>query len=235
MTSLDSSKTNPWFGLSMVLVGVIVGYSAAVIFGGASLIGPSDANDAPTPPPSAPSVENVVPVSKKTDHIRGDVNAEISIIEYSDFECPYCERHHATVQQLVDQYDGKVNWVYRHFPLGNHPNAQKAAEAVVCSANINDNETAWKMIDMLFERGPTNSNLVTYAKELGIDESKFQDCLDTDKYQQFVKNQANAGQNSGITGTPGNIILNNKTKESRVVSGARPVDSFSVVIDELLD
>ena len=91
--------------------------------------------DAPTaaPTPSAPTAISMAPITD-SDWIRGGRNAEVSVVEYSDLECPFCKRHDATMKQLISEYDGKVNWVYRHFPLTQlHPKAPKEAEAAECA------------------------------------------------------------------------------------------------------
>ncbi|MDD3896751.1 MAG: thioredoxin domain-containing protein [Candidatus Peribacteraceae bacterium] len=93
--------------------------------------------------------QNVPPIDLATDHIRGDKNAAYSLIEYSDFECPFCARHWPTMNQLIAD-DSDVNWVYRHFPLGFHPQAQPAAEASECAA---EQGKFWEYADLLSEKG----------------------------------------------------------------------------------
>ncbi|MCF7844732.1 MAG: DsbA family protein [Kiritimatiellales bacterium] len=228
------AKSNPWFAVSMGLVGVIVGYGLALGTGGISLPGttaeivePTAA--APTPPP----VGEVTPPSD-ADHVRGSADAEITIIEYSDFECPFCSRHAPTIDQLVEDYDGKVNVVFRHFPLSFHANAQKAAEASECAADQGGNDAFWGFHDSLFTEGVEPEKYDDYATELGLDLSEFNDCLDTDKFAQKTKDDMASGSKGGVRGTPGNIIYNNETEESEMVSGAQPIDNFKAVIDGML-
>ena len=96
---------------------------------------------------SSAKAKNVRPVNEK-DHIYGNPSAEISLIEYSDFECPFCKRFHPTAKQLVDKSDGQVNWIYRHFPLAFHnPGAQKQAEASECAVKLGGNEAFWRYTD----------------------------------------------------------------------------------------
>ena len=96
--------------------------------------------------------KNLRPVDKDRDHIFGDINAPITLIEYSDFECPFCKRFHPTVENLIANNQGKVRWVYRHFPLGFHnPGAQKQAEASECIGQIGGVETFWQYIDTLLK------------------------------------------------------------------------------------
>lgn len=182
-------------------------------------------------------VKNVKTVSKTKDHIRGNPDAEFSLIEYSDFECPYCKRFHPTAQKIVDEYDGKVNWVYRHFPLGFHdPLATQKAEASECANQVGGNDKFWEYTDMLYEETiKDEALLITKANEIGIDEIAFLDCLESDTYLDHIKQDMNEGASAGITGTPGNIVRNNKTGEVKLVSGAQPFENFKRIIDEMTE
>ena len=183
----------------------------------------------PAPTPPAPTGDfSKVPAVSDSDYIRGDVNAEITLIEYSDFQCPFCARHVPTIDALLDKYEGKVRFVYRHFPLNSiHPNAQKAAEAFECAG---EQGKAYEMHDKMFEN--TNalavSNLKTYAGQFGLNQSQFDSCLDDGKYASKVNQQARDGQASGISGTPGTWVNN------QLVKGAYPVATFEQIIDSLL-
>jgi len=238
----DTNVTsNPWFGISMALIGVIVGYGIAMGTIGTSSIGNPGAGAAANPPAPqpqqpapAPTAENIVPVDSARDHIMGSASAIISLIEYSDFECPFCQRHHPTMQQAVDEYGGKVNWVYRHYPLGFHPNAKPAAVASECVAELGGNDAFWHFSDLVFSKGPDQTKLEGYAQEVGVDVSQYNDCIVSEKYSDFVDDQLAEGSNSGVRGTPGTIVYNNKTKESRYISGAQPYSNVKAAIDELL-
>lgn len=185
--------------------------------------------------------KNVRRVSKTRDHIYGNPDALISLIEYSDFECPYCKRFHPTARQIVDAYEGKVNWVYRHFPLNFHnPGAQKEAEAAECANALGGNEAFWKYTDLIYQRTTSNGKgfpiekLVPLAEEIGLDREKFQACFDSGRYTARVQEDLTEGSNSGITGTPGNILLNNKTGEVRLRAGALPLGTLKAEIDQML-
>ena len=176
--------------------------------------------------------KNVRAVSPERDHIYGNFDALVSLIEYSDFECPYCKRFHPTAQRVVDSFDGKVNWVYRHFPLGFHnPLAQQEAEAAECAALLGGNETFWRYADMLFERTSSNGNgllpesLTLIAGEIGLDKVRFEECRVSGQMAARVQEDYDEGVRIGISGTPGNIILNNKTREVIVAVGALPFGS----------
>ncbi len=233
-----SNTSNPWFGLSMALIGVIIGYSVAMgtVESQPKQVAkaPAPTPSAPAPTPAAPEAKSVVAPDADSDHIRGNLTATITLIEYSDFECPFCKRHHPTMQQAVDEYDGDVNWVYRHYPLAFHPNAKPSAMASECAAEIGGNDAFWAYSDLIFERGPDASSLEGYAEELGLNVSAFADCMSSEKYSTLVDDQLNEGSASGVSGTPGTIVYNNETKESRYISGAQPYSNVKAAIDALL-
>ncbi|NIL99821.1 MAG: thioredoxin domain-containing protein [Gammaproteobacteria bacterium] len=185
--------------------------------------------------------ESVRRVAPDRDHIYGSADARISLIEYSDFECPYCKRFHPTAKQAVDAYGGKVNWVYRHFPLGFHnPLAQKEAEASECAAEIGGNDGFWRYADALYARTRSNGKgfpldgLVPLAAELGLDQARFSDCFESERHAERVQEDFREGQAIGISGTPGNILLDNETGRVRVVSGAVPLARLRAEIDKLI-
>ena len=228
----------------MGLLGLIVGYAVATVhLPGTSTIAdvpPPPAPSAPTPAPEPPPAGDVPKVSA-ADHVRGDANAKISVIEYSDFECPFCKRHAPTMKQLFDAYASKdVNWVYRHFPLSFHANAQKEAEASECAGELGGNDAFWKYHDAIFERTTSNGTgfaldaLVPLAKEIGLNESTFKTCLDSGKFAKTVQEQMDGGSAAGVRGTPGTILFNNETKESKNISGAVPYATFQSALDAML-
>ncbi|MBI3384703.1 DsbA family protein [Candidatus Gottesmanbacteria bacterium] len=180
------------------------------------------------------------PKLTKDDHIRGNKNAQIAVFEYADLECPFCKRFHPTMQQIIDTYKDKVMWVYRHFPLSFHANAQKEAEASECANEQGGNDTFWKYVDKIYEKTTSNGTgfaldqLVPLAKELGLDEVKFKDCLDKGKYAKLVSDQELQGQNEGVTGTPGNIVVNISTGKTQIIPGAVPFDQVKAIIDQML-
>ncbi len=185
--------------------------------------------------------KNVRRVSKERDHIYGNPEAEISLIEYSDFECPYCKRFHLTAKQVVEDSGGKVNWVYRHYPLNFHnPGAQKQAEASECAGALGGNDAFWSYSDAIYARTTSNgkgfpiAQLVPLAKDIGLDETAFQTCLESGRYTARVKEDLAEGSRAGITGTPGTILLHNATGEVRVLSGAVPVAAIKADIARLL-
>ena len=181
-------------------------------------------------------------VSAPRDHVYGNPNAPVSLIEYSDFECPFCKRFHATAKEIVDAYGGKVNWVYRHFPLAMHnPGAQKEAEASECVAQLGGNDAFWKFANAIYARTKSNGNgfpldqLVPLGKEIGLDEKQLKECIDAAKYALRVQEDLKEGIEIGITGTPANFLLRNDTGEVILKVGAQPSDTIKPDIDKLLE
>lgn len=190
---------------------------------------------------AAEKAKNVRRVSASRDHIYGNPNAPVSLIEYSDFECPFCKRFHPTAKQVVDSSGGKVNWVYRHFPLPMHnPGAQREAEASECVNQLGGNEAFWKYTDAIYTRTQSNGNgfpltqLVPLGKEIGLDEKQLQECLNSGKSASRVQEDIDEGNQIGITGTPANILLRNDTGQVTVKPGALPINELKAEIDKLL-
>ncbi len=183
----------------------------------------------------------VRPVSAARDRIYGNPDAPISLIEYSDFECPFCKSFHRTAKEIVKAYGGKVNWVYRHFPLSFHnPGAQKQAEASECAYELGGNDAFWKYTDAIYERTSSNgkgfplTQLVPLAKEIGLDEKLFAQCVDSGRHTARVKEDLDDGARIGVTGTPANILLDHKSGNVVLKAGAQPLESFKVDIDRML-
>ena len=190
---------------------------------------------------AANAAKAVRPVSADRDHIYGNPSAKISLIEYSDFECPFCKRFHPTAKALIKRYQGKVNWVYRHFPLSFHnPGAQTEAEASECAAKLGGNKAFWRFANAIYERTRSNgkgfpvARLPPLAKEIGLNEHDFNVCLRTRSMASRVKEDFQEGQRIGINGTPGNILRNNATGEVVVRAGAVPLRVLTTDVDQLL-
>jgi protein-disulfide isomerase len=178
----------------------------------------------------APQPNNAeVPPITADDHIKGNENAKVTLIEYSDFQCPYCARHYQTIKKIFDEYGDKVRLVYRHFPLSFHPEAQKAAEASECAA---EQGKFWEMHDAIFEANLAGTMSVTKwkeeAKKLGLNTKKFNDCLDSGKYANKVSNQMAGGSAAGVQGTPATFV------NGELVEGAIPYEQFKAVIESKL-
>lgn len=190
--------------------------------------------------PAGPTADQLaqVPEVSAEEPVRGDKNAKITLVEYSDFECPFCARFHPTMQQIMEEYDGQVNWVYRHYPLSFHPNAQKAAEASECVLEQKGNDGFWLYADAIFD---TNSKLGSLtpdaideaAEAAGVNMTTFSECLDSGKMAQKVSDQMSSGTQVGVSGTPGTFILTEDGAQE-FISGAYPIEQVKASIDKYL-
>ncbi len=174
------------------------------------------------------------------DHIRGDLSkADVVLVEYSDLECPYCKQFHTTLQQMSEEYGDQVAWVYRHFPLESlHPKAPREAEATECAAELGGNDAFWEYVDKIYEVTPSNNGLLDsqlpeLAVEIGLDETKFTDCLDSGKYADKVQQQYQDAVSAGGNGTPYSVAIS-KDGTKVPVNGAQPYTSLKSTIDGLL-
>ena len=183
------------------------------------------------------STDKVRPVSAD-DHVRGNPNAPVVIVEYSDFECPFCKNFDKTMNKVMDEYgkDGKVAWVYRHFPLEQlHSKARGEAIASECIAELGGEDAFWKFSDRWYELTPSNNQtpdtvLPQIVKELGIDKTAFDKCINSGKYDKKIDNDIANAVETGGQGTPWSIVIapNGKTYP---LSGAQPYSSVKQLID----
>ncbi len=185
--------------------------------------------------PSAPVT--VAAVDPKLDHIRGNANAKVTLIEYSDLECPFCKNFHPTMKQIVDKYGTQVRWVFRHFPLDSiHSQARPEAIAAECAS---EQGKFWEFIDKIYEVTPGNngldlSQLGNYAKAVGVKNiSKFQSCVDAKKYADRVQRDSSSGDAAGVRGTPNTIIVG-PNGETTVVPGAEPYAQVEAKLQQYL-
>jgi len=168
-----------------------------------------------------------VPVEIGKAPMRGNPQAPVTVVEFSDFQCPYCVRARPTVNRVRETYGDKVRWVFRHFPLDFHAQAEKAGEAAACAG---EQGKFWEMHDLLW----TNTaklqvdDLKAHAATLGLDGPTFAQCLDSGKYAGLVESDLEAGQGYGVSGTPAFFV------NGRPLVGAQPFDAFAQVIDDEL-
>lgn len=184
----------------------------------------ANTNTAPTPPADTGDVTKLSSVLASAAST-GPANAKVTLIEVSDFQCPYCERHVSTMEQIMKDYAGKVRRIWINFPLTSiHPYAEKAAEAAECAGEQNK---FWEMHDKIFanQSAITVDNLKGYAKDLGLNTGTFNNCLDSGETASKIQAQATAAQAAGISGTPGTFV------NDQLVKGAYPYDTFKQLID----
>jgi protein-disulfide isomerase len=167
-------------------------------------------------------------VSVQGAPFKGGERATVTIVEFSDFHCPFCRRVIPTLAQLESQYGEKIKLVFRDFPIESlHPGATKAHEAARCA---NEQGKFWPYHDKLFA-GPSNASPELFkglAKELGLDAVAFETCLGSGKYQAAIKQDIEEGNRVGVSGTPAFFI------NGRLISGAQPLEAFARVIDDEL-
>lgn len=187
---------------------------------------------------TAPNIEKIKEISE-TDHIRGDKNAPIKIVEFSDLECPFCKNFHDTMKRILSEYNGKVAWIYRHFPIAQlHPKAEKSAEASECAAEIGGEEKFWAYVDRYFEITPSNNQidlakLPQIAEDIGLDRGQFENCLNSGKFKEKINSQTQDAINSGANGTPYSVIINQNNEKS-AINGAYPYEQIKLIIKEAL-
>ena len=193
-------------------------------------------------PTKQPAVS--VMISADDDPIIGNPDAPITIIEFSDFQCPFCARFHTqTLPLILEEYieQGKVKLVFRDFPIQSiHPNALPASVAAECA---NEQDKFIEMHDMLFEKqnewnklepADTLSLFSQYASNMELEQNAFDSCLTGGKYIEEIKNDLNDGREYGVSGTPGFFVGNDQVGYVEL-KGAQPFDSFKKVIDAQLD
>lgn len=234
---------NPWFASTVGLAGLIVGYVIAsgmhtgFALGGNNLPAPTaPTNNAPA---AAPVVDT--PPTAGNGPFIGKADAPITFIEFTDFQCPFCQRHfQQTFGDIKKNYvdTGKVKYVIRYYPLSFHPNAQKAAEAAACA---NDQGKFWEMHEALFTKqadwSPMDAATAatafkSYAKDIGLNAGTFASCLDDGKNAALVQKDEADGSAAGIDGTPGFWILG-PNSQSKKVSGAYPYATFQAAFDDM--
>lgn len=173
-------------------------------------------------------------------YLDGNPDAQITWIEYSDLECPFCARLHnqGTPDELKEKYGESLNIAFQHFPLDFHPQALPGAQALECIAE-QDESVYYSMIESSFETYDNNNfsleGFYELAGELGIDTEALSSCVGSEKYRDKVLSQMTTGQTLfGVTGTPGNVIINNETGEYAVISWAYPASAFEEIIDTMI-
>lgn len=172
----------------------------------------------------------VVRVAVATDGapVRGDEHAHVTLVEFSDFHCPFCKRVQSTLTTLLDRYPGKIKLVFRDLPLAQlHPQAPRAAEAARCAQ---DQGKFWEYHDVLFRQAPkaSDDDLKQYATDVGLDSEQFASCLNQNTHREAVQRDIDEATKLGLNGTPAFFV------NGRPISGAQPLEKFVQMIDEEL-
>jgi protein-disulfide isomerase len=183
--------------------------------------------------PSLPSNGNgAVQVNvTDNDHIRGNKSAPVTIVEFSDLQCPFCKRFHPTMQQALQAYGDKVRWVYKHFPLDSlHPEARPAAEASECVWEQKGDDGFWQFVDGVFENQEKIGSALyrELAQKIGLNMGQFDNCVSSRKYQKKVEGDFQQGTAAGVNGTPTSFV------NGEALPGAMPYDTLKAAIDRAL-
>lgn len=222
--------------IAVVIAGALI--AGAVIYSGGKAPTAGTANQPQQPvAQQTGDLEKMTPISSR-DHIRGNPDAPVKIVEYSDTECPFCKRFHTTMKEVMDEYgkDGKVAWVYRHFPLDQlHSKARKEAVALECANEQGGNDKFWSYADRLYEVTPANNGLdpaelPKIAQYVGLDTTKFNTCLGSTKYDKHVEDEVQNATATGGNGTPWSIVVG-KNGKKYPLSGAQPLPAVKQLID----
>ncbi len=236
----NESRKSPKFTITTPIAIIVAGLLVA----GAVLISkaPAPANKVvqdtvQNAPQQAGDLEAMIPITVQ-DHIRGDINAPVKIVEYSDTECPFCKRFHTTMKEVMDTYgkDGKIAWVYRHFPIDQlHSKARKEAVALECANEQGGNNKFWEYTDRLYEVTPANNGLdpaelTKIAEYVGLDKTQFSTCLTSTKYDKHIEDEVQNAQATGAQGTPWSIVVG-KDGKKYPLSGAQPITAIKQLID----
>lgn len=221
--------------ISIVVAGIFIG--GGLYFSGATASPTNPAQVAANPEQATGDTSKVNPVTAD-EHIKGSPNAPIKIVEYSDFDCPFCSRHHDVMNQITDKYSGnEVAWVYRHFPLEQlHPQAAGVALASECVAELGGNDAFWNFADAYFAaRGAgdktSHSELVPkLVVAAGIDKNAFTECFESGRYEAAVQSDIDDAVETGGRGTPWSIIIGPSGK-TYPINGALPQQAIEQLIE----
>ncbi len=187
----------------------------------------------------ATTVSKIRPVDS-TDYIKGNPNASILVVEYSDYDCPFCKNFHNTMNRIMDDYGvtGKVAWVYRQYPLEQlHPNAKRISQTAMCVGELGGNDAFWKFTDLVFDERdvnePTNiSKLPEYAEKSGVTKADLISCLESGRQAKIVDDSVIEAYNAGIQGTPQTFVI--VGNQMAPIEGAQPYAVVKQSIENLI-
>lgn len=184
--------------------------------------------------PAGGPIEIAIEPVNENDWIRGSVDARIKLVEYSDTECPFCQRFHSTMNDLITQYDGEdVAWIYRHLPLASlHSKAMIEAIALECAGELGGQTGFWNYTNQLYEETPSNNGLdlnrlPEIAVEQGLDRNAFEACLDEDKHQEAVEadlaDATNSATHLGGVGTPYTVLVSEEELNDEALQAVQTI------------
>ena len=237
---MDNNKTKQMVSVLIVLAVIAVGYfllrdskppaTEPVTIEGIE-VNPGETNTANTGSGLRPITAD--------DHILGNTNAKLVIVEYSDTECPFCKQFHNTMQNVIENNNGNVAWVYRHYPIAQlHQKAFHEAEATECAWEIGGNTGFWKYTNEIYKRTPSNNGLPVeelpkIAEYVGLNLKSFNTCLDSGKFANKINTDMTDGRMNKVEGTPTSFVLVDG-KVVNKIDGAQDFNGVQAIIDQYL-
>ena len=237
----EENKSALTVPMAIVIAGIFVA-GAIVVTGRSATSGQAAVVGGRDDQPASAGVKEINPRAvTASDHIRGDLNAKVKVIEYADMECPFCKVFHETMVKVMADYSGNKNvaWVYRHFPIDSlHSKARNEAEATECAYEQGGDAAFWKYLDRVMELTPSNNRLdpvelKNAATFIGINADKLQACLDSKKYATKVQADEDDAANAGAQGTPYSVVLEIDGKKTPI-DGALPYEDVKRAIESAL-
>ena len=226
--------------LSIVLAGIFVGAGLYLSGGGLAPKNAQVAANNPTQQQPAADTTNKIDSVTEKDHIQGSINAPVKIVEYSDYECPFCKKNHETLKAVTAKYGDKVAWVYRQFPLEQlHAKAPIVAMASECVAELGGNDAFWKFSNGYFDVTLSNDRtdiekvIPMLVTKTGVDKKAFDECVSSARHQDVIDAHMADATETGGRGTPWVIIVGPDGK-TYSVNGAQPQSMIEKTIDAAL-
>jgi protein-disulfide isomerase len=232
----NEQKINPYLvPIAIVIAGIIIAGSIIYVFRGSAGGEGQQAAVA-----SAGDLSAVPPVSAN-DHIFGNPNAKVFVIEYADTECPFCKLFQSNMAEIINGYEasGNVAWVYRYFPLDQlHKKSRIEAASAECAAELGGNDVYWNYLNKIYEITPSNDGLdvellLTTAEQFGMNKDTFQKCVESGKYADKIEKQFQEAAKGGARGSPWTVIFS-KSGKKQVIDGAQPAEVVKAAIDKAL-
>jgi len=223
-------------------IAIVVGFAliaGAIYFSGSRTSNTSQQATQNQPAAERPAAVDIRPVDS-SDYIRGNPNAPIMIVEYSDYDCPFCKNFHDTMKRIMDEFavGGQVAWIYRQYPIVQlHPNAPRISEAALCVGELAGQDGFWEFSDLIFSEreinAPTNMlKLNGFAATAGADSAEFETCLASGRHKATVEATLAEGSAAGIQGTPHSVIIAGDQKAA--INGAQPYEVVRGIVSTLI-
>lgn len=242
-----SPKLTFWFGFFvgaglLTLIGFI--FLLVMVLKGVDLPSPkttttktttTNTNTTATPTTKTPTVVDASDITiTDQDYVRGNPDAKVTLVAFSDLECPYCKRFHPTLQAVLEANPDNVRWVYKHFILSFHPEAKPAAVAAECAGKLGGNDAFWGFIDAVYDnQSSIGDDLYTQvAADLGLNASEFATCVDSDEFDDKIAADQALGQSIGVGGTPSTFVVAGDTAEQ--LNGAVPQSNVEAAVADAL-